>query len=200
MFKKKTKKNATDKSNIEKVVTETLSVNVDKALTGDLLQKMILSVVEQNKGSLIELNISEADKAALTAFCADDFVRACEDALQRMEVSFLGFVVNFRPGPVQAPMVRVLGRVVFGQHFAAGSVERVDVVAACDGVLALCGFGYGHVSEVVPQDALVAIEYFEMLIVVGPADGHRYCVSFDWFFGRLPESYHRTEQRENGKD
>ncbi|HEY5653446.1 MAG TPA: hypothetical protein VIR63_03645 [Pontiella sp.] len=54
----------------EKVVTETLGKEVDSALSGDLLQKMISEVVLQGQGSAV-VAVTEADKAALTAVCAD---------------------------------------------------------------------------------------------------------------------------------
>ena len=81
----------------EKVVTETLGKNVDSALSGDLLEKMILSVVGQNKESSIELSVSEADKAALTAFCAEQ-ARASgqEIELQSDSEVLSGFKVSFK--------------------------------------------------------------------------------------------------------
>jgi V/A-type H+/Na+-transporting ATPase subunit E len=54
----------------EKVVTETLGKEVDGALSGDLLQKMISGVVEQGSGG-IELTVSESDKTGLASYCAD---------------------------------------------------------------------------------------------------------------------------------
>jgi len=54
----------------EKVITEILGKEVNSTLSGELLQKMISSVVEQGKGDT-ELTVSEADKANLTTFCAD---------------------------------------------------------------------------------------------------------------------------------
>lgn len=53
----------------EKVVVETLGKEVDSALSGDVLQKIITEVVLQGQGSA-EVTVSEADKAALTALCA----------------------------------------------------------------------------------------------------------------------------------
>jgi len=53
----------------EKVVTETLGQQVDKALSDKLLEKMILSVIEQHQGESAEFSMSEADKKALAAFC-----------------------------------------------------------------------------------------------------------------------------------
>ncbi len=54
----------------EKVVMNTLGRQVDAALSGELLQKMITEVVTTG-GSNAELAVSEADKTALTALCAD---------------------------------------------------------------------------------------------------------------------------------
>ena len=55
----------------EKVVSGTLGQAVNTTLSGDFLQQMINGVIEQSKGSNIVLSVSEADKAALAAFCAD---------------------------------------------------------------------------------------------------------------------------------
>ena len=53
----------------EKVISEVLGKEVDSALSGDLLQKMISSVVEQGDSD-IELSVSPDDKAALAKYCA----------------------------------------------------------------------------------------------------------------------------------
>ncbi|MCK4563290.1 MAG: ATPase [Verrucomicrobia bacterium] len=81
----------------EKVVTETLGKNVSEALSGDLLQKMILSVVGQNKDSVIELSVSEADKAALTAFCAEQARQSGQEIELVSDSEVLsGFKVGFK--------------------------------------------------------------------------------------------------------
>jgi len=54
----------------EKVVAEVLGKEVDKALSDDLLQKMISNVVEQGSGDT-ELFVSENDKVALAVYCAE---------------------------------------------------------------------------------------------------------------------------------
>ncbi|MBN2162317.1 MAG: hypothetical protein JXR25_05290 [Pontiellaceae bacterium] len=55
----------------EKVAIATLGAEVQETLSGDFLQKLILSVVDQGKGSGLRLSVNEKDKAALTAFCAE---------------------------------------------------------------------------------------------------------------------------------
>ncbi len=55
----------------EKVATETLGKQVEKTLAGDFLQTMIQSVVDQGKGAGLRLSVSEQDKSALTAYCAE---------------------------------------------------------------------------------------------------------------------------------
>ncbi len=81
----------------EKVVTETLGKNIDGALSGDLLEKMILNVVKQHQGSSIELSVSEADKAALTAFCAEQTKKSGQEiALQSDSEVLNGFKVGFK--------------------------------------------------------------------------------------------------------
>ncbi len=81
----------------EKVVTETLGTKVDTALSGDLLEQMILSVVGQNAGSSIQLSVSEADKAALTAFCAAAAKKSGQEIeLQSDSEVLSGFKVGFK--------------------------------------------------------------------------------------------------------
>ncbi len=81
----------------EKVVTATLGQKVNGALSGDLLQKMILNVMEQNKGSSIELSVSEADKTALTAFCAEQAKKSGQPIeLQADSEVLSGFKVSFK--------------------------------------------------------------------------------------------------------
>ena len=81
----------------EKVVTETLGKKVDDALSGDLLEKMILSVVGQNKGSSVELSVSDADKSALTAYCADEAKKSGQEIELKSDSEVLsGFKVGFK--------------------------------------------------------------------------------------------------------
>ena len=54
----------------EKVITEVLSKEVSGALSGDILNKLIIDVVTKGEGGA-DITVSEADKAALTALCAD---------------------------------------------------------------------------------------------------------------------------------
>lgn len=54
----------------EKVVTEILGKEVDGALSGDALQKMITEVVLNGEGGAV-VSVSDADKAALAAHCAN---------------------------------------------------------------------------------------------------------------------------------
>lgn len=53
----------------EKVVTETLGKEVDAAVSGDLLQKMITDVVAQG-GANATVTVSDADKAGLASLCS----------------------------------------------------------------------------------------------------------------------------------
>ncbi len=81
----------------EKVVTEALGKEVSEALTGDLLEKMILGVVEQNKGSAIELGMSESDATALTAFCAEQATKSGQEIELVSDSEILsGFKVGFK--------------------------------------------------------------------------------------------------------
>ena len=81
----------------EKVVTETLGKQVSETLSGDLLQKMILNVVEQNKASSTELSVSEADAAALTAFCAEQAKKSGKSIELVSDAEVLsGFKISFK--------------------------------------------------------------------------------------------------------
>ncbi len=81
----------------EKVVTETLGKKVDTALSGDLLEKMILGVVGQNPESSVELSVSDADKAALTAFCAEQAKKSGQAIELKSDSEVLsGFKVSFK--------------------------------------------------------------------------------------------------------
>jgi len=81
----------------EKVVTATLGKEVSSALSGDLLEKMVLSVVEQNKDSSVELGVSEADQAALAAFCAEQARKSGQEIELKSDSEVLsGFKVGFK--------------------------------------------------------------------------------------------------------
>ena len=81
----------------EKVVTGVLGQAVDGALSGGLLEKMVLAVVGQNKGSSVELSVSEADKAALTAFCAAQAKASGQEIELKSDSEVLsGFKVGFK--------------------------------------------------------------------------------------------------------
>ena len=54
----------------EKVVTETLGKEVDRNLSGDVLEKMITEIVLQGQGGAT-IAVSDADKAALASHCAN---------------------------------------------------------------------------------------------------------------------------------
>lgn len=54
----------------EKVITAVLGKEVDATLNTNVLEKMILQLLDQNKGSAVTLSVSEADKKALAACCA----------------------------------------------------------------------------------------------------------------------------------
>ncbi|MEN8255038.1 MAG: ATPase [Verrucomicrobiota bacterium] len=80
----------------EKVVAEVLGKEVDKALSGDLLQKMVSSVVEQGSGD-IELSVSENDKVALATYCAE-LAKKSGQAIELASDSEIlsGFKVGFK--------------------------------------------------------------------------------------------------------
>ncbi len=81
----------------EKVVTETLGQQVDKAIKGDLLEKMVLSVIEQHKGESAELSVSDADKKALTALCVKEAKKSGQEIELTSDAEVLsGFKVGFK--------------------------------------------------------------------------------------------------------
>lgn len=81
----------------EKVVTETLAQQVEAAIEGGLLEKMVLGVIEQHKGESAELSVSEADKAALAAFCAEQAKKSGQEIELKSDAEVLsGFKVGFK--------------------------------------------------------------------------------------------------------
>jgi V/A-type H+-transporting ATPase subunit E len=81
----------------EKVVTETLGQQVDKAIDGGLLEKMVLNVIEQHKGESAEFSVNEADQKALTAFCAKQAKKSGQEIELVSDAEVLsGFKVGFK--------------------------------------------------------------------------------------------------------
>ncbi|MCF7816294.1 MAG: hypothetical protein K9M54_00290 [Kiritimatiellales bacterium] len=81
----------------EKVVMAVLGKEVDGALSAELLQKMILNVTAQDKGGVIELSVSDADKAALAAFCAAQAKKDGKEIALNSDSEILsGFKVGFK--------------------------------------------------------------------------------------------------------
>lgn len=80
----------------EKVVAEVLGKEVDRALSGELLQKMIASTVEQGSEGVV-LTVSESDAAALTAFCAEQAKKTGKEIELVSDSEILsGFKVGFK--------------------------------------------------------------------------------------------------------
>lgn len=81
----------------EKVVTETLGKEVDGALSGELLQKMILGVVEQSGGNGIVLTVGESNASALASFCAEQAKKSGKEIELVSDAEVLsGFKVGFK--------------------------------------------------------------------------------------------------------
>jgi len=81
----------------EKVVTATLAKEVSNALSGELLQKMVLNVLAQSGNADITLKVSEADAAALTAFCAEQTAKSGQQIELVSDAEILsGFRVGFK--------------------------------------------------------------------------------------------------------
>ena len=81
----------------EKVTTATLGSEVNSALSGEFLQKMITTVIEQGKGGNLVLSVSDDDKKALTAFCAGK-AKKSETSIELVSDSEVlsGFKVAFK--------------------------------------------------------------------------------------------------------
>ena len=80
----------------EKVVAEVLGKEVDGALSGDLLQKMVASVMEQGSGG-VKLSVSESDKATLTEYCAEQAKKSGKEIELVSDSEILsGFKVGFK--------------------------------------------------------------------------------------------------------
>lgn len=80
----------------EKVVSEVLGKEVESTLSGDLLQQMVSSVVEQGDGS-IELSVSADDKDALTKYCAEQAKKSGKEIELVSDSEILsGFKVGFK--------------------------------------------------------------------------------------------------------
>lgn len=81
----------------EKVVGATLGQEVQTTLSGDFLQKLILNVIEQGKGSGLRLSVSENDMQALAAFCAEQAKQAGSEIELVSDAEVLsGFKVEFK--------------------------------------------------------------------------------------------------------
>lgn len=81
----------------EKIVTETLGKDVNVAVSGDLLEKLIFSVVDQGAGGSTVISVSEADKQALAAGCAKKAKKAGQSIELVSDAEILsGFKVGFK--------------------------------------------------------------------------------------------------------
>lgn len=81
----------------EKVATSTLGKEVDETLSGDFLQQLILSVIDQGKGSGLRLSVNDKDKAALAAFCAEQAKKSGLEIELVSDAEVLsGFKVEFK--------------------------------------------------------------------------------------------------------
>jgi len=81
----------------EKVVTETLGQQIDKTIDSGLLEKMMLSVIEQHQGESAKFSMSEADQKALAAFCAEQAKKSGQEIELTSDTEVLsGFKVGFK--------------------------------------------------------------------------------------------------------
>jgi V/A-type H+-transporting ATPase subunit E len=83
-----------------KVATATLGKNVDATLSGDFLKTLILKAVE-TKGGNLTVSVSEADKEALAAFCAEESRKSGNEISLEADTEILsGFKVAFKDNHV----------------------------------------------------------------------------------------------------
>ncbi len=81
----------------EKVAMATLGKQVEGTLSGDFLQKLIQNVIDQSKGSGLSLTVSENDKTALAAFCAEQAKKSGNEIELVSDSEVLsGFKVSFK--------------------------------------------------------------------------------------------------------
>jgi V/A-type H+-transporting ATPase subunit E len=80
----------------EKVISEVLGKEVDSTLSGELLQKMVSSIIEQGGGD-IELSVSAKDKVALATYCAEQARKSGKEIELVSDSEILsGFKVGFK--------------------------------------------------------------------------------------------------------
>jgi len=87
-----------------------------------------------------------------------------KDALQGVQIAAFATPVHFRPGPVDAAVVRVVVGPVVRQHFSVRPVQRMDIVASRPGVAAVAlahrrheAFGRLQGKIIVLQNGLVTL-------------------------------------------
>jgi V/A-type H+-transporting ATPase subunit E len=80
----------------EKVISEVLGKEVNSALSGDLLHKMVGRVIEQGGGG-IELSVNAKDKVALATYCAEQVRKSGKEIELVSDSEILsGFKVGFK--------------------------------------------------------------------------------------------------------
>lgn len=81
----------------EKVVSEVLGKEVKETLSTDFLEKMLLSLIEQNSGRDLQITVSEADQAALVGFCSEQAKKSGQEIELKSDAEILnGFKVGFK--------------------------------------------------------------------------------------------------------
>jgi V/A-type H+/Na+-transporting ATPase subunit E len=81
----------------EKVVTSVLETEVDAAFKGDLLEKLISNLIDQNKGADIQISLSDADKQALAVSCSAKLQSAGSSVELKSDSEVLsGFKIGFK--------------------------------------------------------------------------------------------------------
>ena len=79
------------------MATGTLGIQVEAALSDDFLKTLIQNVVDQGKGASMRLSVSDADKSALAAFCAEQTRKSGTEIELISDAEVLsGFKVTFK--------------------------------------------------------------------------------------------------------
>ncbi|MDR2580759.1 MAG: hypothetical protein LBC85_07180 [Fibromonadaceae bacterium] len=87
---------------VEKAVLGVLALNVDKALTPELMQQLLLTLANSHKGKASTVSLSETDAKKLSSFISGEFQKKLGAGVTVQSDSgiFAGFRLSFENGKV----------------------------------------------------------------------------------------------------
>ena len=87
---------------VEKIILAILAQNVDKALTPELMQQLLLTIANNQKGSSVSVSLSEGDVKKLTSFISGEFQKklGAGVSVQSDNGIFAGFRLSYENGKV----------------------------------------------------------------------------------------------------